>query len=80
MSMDFQTMNEMSPRDCILHCQKQNYKYAGVENSAECFCSNSPPPIKFKTSKSECDMRCNGYTEEFCGGKNRLNLYRTTCK
>ena len=80
MSEDFERINEMSPRDCILLCKNKGFKYAGTENASECFCSNTPPPLKFKTSKEECNMKCNGYTEEMCGGKNRLNLYRTHCK
>ncbi|CAD6594301.1 MAG: hypothetical protein ASARMPREDX12_008599 [Alectoria sarmentosa] len=58
------------------------FTYFGVEYSAECYCGNallggstlatggSDP------TQNQCDMTCDGNTNEYCGGPNRLNTYQ----
>lgn len=62
---------------CIKHCDSDGFKYAGTENSGQCFCSNSLDGGK-AASDSECSMPCDGNASETCGGSARLSLFQKT--
>lgn len=63
---------------CTAACKAQSYSYAGLEYAAECYCGNSiggtngPAPDGLKG----CNMPCNGNASEYCGGPNRLDMYK----
>ena len=42
----------------------------------QCFCGDYYPAIE--TLPSECDMSCDGNTDQRCGGEWRMNVYSTT--
>ena len=58
------------------------YTYFGVEYSDECYCGNSLSGGSAMAAggsdptQNMCDMTCDGNTNEYCGGPNRLNTYQ----
>lgn len=65
---------DMTVEKCAVFCI--GYSYMGVEYSTECFCANSISDGVVLTP-SGCSMTCGGNSNEYCGGPNRLNLYKT---
>ncbi|KAL0943138.1 WSC domain-containing protein [Colletotrichum truncatum] len=63
--------------NCLAACSKNNYLYAGVEYSSECYCGNNLLNGGGLASDGEkqCDMLCAGDSKFICGGPNRLNIY-----
>ncbi|KAF4556435.1 WSC domain-containing protein 3 [Elsinoe fawcettii] len=67
----------------VEYCQSKcsGYQYFGVEYSNECYCGNTiqtgstlvPGATPADTS---CNMLCGGNSSEYCGGPNRLNMYK----
>ncbi|MCJ1408115.1 hypothetical protein MMC19_002188, partial [Ptychographa xylographoides] len=56
------------------------YLYFGVEYSDECYCGNiinagSVLATGTTPSANGCNMLCSGNSTEYCGGRNRLNMY-----
>lgn len=49
-----------------------DYKYAGVENSGECYCGNEIQNNP-KTSTG-CNYPCPGNQDEMCGGNDAINI------
>ncbi|ROW02321.1 hypothetical protein VSDG_02334 [Cytospora chrysosperma] len=43
---------------CMDDCASIGYKYSGVQNGRECWCSNDPPPYYLVGGK--CDLPCEG--------------------
>lgn len=68
----------MSTYNCISACSAQNYLYAGTEYSQECFCDNTISNYGAPASDGagSCNMLCNGNSKEYCGGPNRINIYK----
>ncbi|KAF7543009.1 hypothetical protein G7Z17_g11090 [Cylindrodendrum hubeiense] len=67
---------DMTHETCISFCEAGDFKYAGVEYSAECFCGNTLPPNK--EPETDCDMPCPGDTTKDCGAGNRLSVFVST--
>ncbi|OAP63261.1 hypothetical protein AYL99_02488 [Fonsecaea erecta] len=70
----------MTQEFCISACQTQGYKYAGVEYSRECYCSNSLGLTSnggkgASASEGDCSMLCVGNSDEFCGGSSRIGVW-----
>ncbi|KAL9044249.1 MAG: hypothetical protein Q9214_002599 [Letrouitia sp. 1 TL-2023] len=71
----------VSVESCSKACAQ--YNYFGVEYSGECYCGNkintgSALVSGNDPSTTQCNMRCNGNSTEYCGGPNRLNMYQKT--
>ncbi|PSN62989.1 WSC-domain-containing protein [Corynespora cassiicola Philippines] len=70
----------MSVSKCTAECKVRGYSLSGVEYADECFCGNSVQnnAIAFtgNPSNTGCDMVCRGNSSEYCGGRDRLNIYR----
>lgn len=57
------------------------YGYFGVEYSGECFCGNTINPGSalvpgLTVADTGCNMLCKANATEYCGGGNRLNMYK----
>ncbi|EXJ67401.1 uncharacterized protein A1O5_09414 [Cladophialophora psammophila CBS 110553] len=70
----------MTQEFCISACQARGYKYAGVEFSRECYCSNQLGTVSnggkgSQASEGDCSMLCVGDTNEFCGGSARIGVW-----
>jgi hypothetical protein len=64
--------------DCLGACSTYQYVYAGLEYGGECWCGDSLGKGSIPASIEDCSMTCNGNSTEFCGGPNRLNVYKLT--
>jgi len=50
---------------CYKSCNKEGYKYFGLQNGKECFCGNKFG--KYGKAKN-CNMKCSGNKKKNCGG------------
>ena len=54
---------------CQTECSAGNYIFAGTEYQLECYCGNTPPPVKyFDADDVYCTFSCAGDPSEACGG------------
>eukprot|EP01064_Diplonema_japonicum_P016060 TRINITY_DN24084_c0_g1_i1.p1 TRINITY_DN24084_c0_g1~~TRINITY_DN24084_c0_g1_i1.p1 ORF type:complete len:652 (+),score=56.36 TRINITY_DN24084_c0_g1_i1:51-2006(+) len=63
-----------TPTSCAERCSDKGYSYAGVEYGRECWCGNSIAR-SIKTATKECNKKCTGDPNEWCGGGHRMDLY-----
>ena len=63
---------------CTSACKQNGFTYAGVEYANECYCGNTLSNGGGPASDGAvgCNMACAGNASEFCGGGNRLNMYK----
>ncbi|VDI41972.1 Hypothetical predicted protein [Mytilus galloprovincialis] len=67
---------------CATHCCAflNDATFMGTENRKECYCSNATNNATFVESEStDCNTLCVGNSNEFCGARFRLSLYRIEC-
>lgn len=64
----------MTVEGCIEHCSGKGYTYAGLQYREECWCGNTIAPGRLGAQK--CTMPCGGNPAQYCGGPQRLSLYR----
>ncbi|KAF9049496.1 copper radical oxidase with WSC domains [Hymenopellis radicata] len=65
----------MTVGNCISFCENQDYIYAGVEFSQECYCGNTINIDDTNATATDCNMPCTGNALETCGAGGRLNLF-----
>jgi hypothetical protein len=63
---------QLTPKQCILACQAQNYLYAAIQYGNECRCGQQYGKYG-QVSDEQCDYLCS--TAEKCGGDNRNSVY-----
>ncbi|CAF3281124.1 unnamed protein product [Rotaria sp. Silwood2] len=63
---------QLTPKQCILACQEQNFPYAGIQYGNECRCGRQYGKYG-QVSDDECTYNCS--TSEKCGGHNRNSIY-----
>ncbi|XP_060850898.1 uncharacterized protein LOC132929522 [Rhopalosiphum padi] len=68
-----------TPEFCSSLCYKFGYTYFGVTYKSECFCGNqSPNEPKFpKVEDKQCNTKCTGDANQFCGGGWRMGVFST---
>lgn len=71
----------MTVSNCCAACQSAGYSLSGIEYSQECWCGNlfsgnGGPAPPTPDGLFGCNMLCTGNNSEYCGGSNRLNVYR----
>ncbi|KAI4215353.1 MAG: hypothetical protein LQ351_002253 [Letrouitia transgressa] len=73
--------NGNTATSCLSQCQKFGYQAAGLEYGSECYCGDvvdiaaagsTPAP------ETDCNVKCSGDANYFCGGGNRLTWYKWT--
>ncbi|KAF2216074.1 hypothetical protein CERZMDRAFT_65437, partial [Cercospora zeae-maydis SCOH1-5] len=67
--------NAMTVAACTQACKSAGFSVAGLEFANECFCDTKLQSSATQASDG-CDMACAGNSTEFCGGSNRLNVYK----
>ncbi|KOS16622.1 WSC domain-containing protein 2 [Escovopsis weberi] len=69
---------EMTVPLCLAYCSlgATEYRYAGLEWSRECWCSQSIAGIAEKLNDSSCSYPCEGDNTTICGGALKLSVYR----
>lgn len=60
---------------CLTTCQAQGFSWAGLEYGSECWCGSALASTAQLTTDG-CDMTCQGFVDEFCGGAGSMNLYQ----
>ncbi|KAJ3154559.1 hypothetical protein HK101_001611 [Irineochytrium annulatum] len=62
---------------CTGACSLAGYKYAGLGNGHDCFCSNTDPASDLTNVAPQgyCATPCTGDANEKCGGTGYLNIY-----
>ena len=65
----------MTEESCIAFCSSNNYAFAGVEYSSECYCGNVIAVAGKAATATDCNMACSGASGEACGGPDRLNIF-----
>lgn len=54
------------------------YAYIAIKNGGECFCLKSKPSSSSALSSSSCNVPCNGYGQQTCGGTNAYTVFAGT--
>ncbi|KAM0276668.1 hypothetical protein ACHAQH_006530 [Verticillium albo-atrum] len=63
---------------CLEYCKDgtdDEYKYAGLQYSRECWCAQRLSGLSEKMPDGDCNLTCDGDTGMVCGGEMRLSLY-----
>ncbi|KAK1757402.1 WSC domain-containing protein [Echria macrotheca] len=68
--------DDMTAQLCASFCGAEGTKMMGLEYGRECWCGDSLEKGSAIATQAECDMVCAGDGGEYCGGKNRLDVYR----
>ncbi|KAK1239930.1 hypothetical protein MKX08_007372 [Trichoderma sp. CBMAI-0020] len=68
--------NKQTVKECVDACKAGSYTYAGVEYGGECWCGDSFGDGAVSAPITDCGMTCNDNSTEYCGGPNRLNVYK----
>jgi hypothetical protein len=63
--------------NCVTSCIAAGYTVAGLEFSSQCFCDTSLHNGATPASDSQCNMACQGNSQETCGAGNILSVYHT---
>jgi hypothetical protein len=63
----------MTSARCISVCRSQGFKYAGTQDSTQCFCGNA---YGRSGAASNCNEACGGNPAEMCGGNWANSIYR----
>lgn len=64
----------MTTESCGAFCQSKGYSVFGTEYAQECFCGNTITSAN--SSQSDCSMTCKGNLATYCGGPNRLSVWK----
>ncbi|KAI0403627.1 hypothetical protein F4802DRAFT_598825 [Xylaria palmicola] len=59
---------------CASNCA--GFTYFGTEYGRECYCGQFIDARSNVTDDADCNMPCGGDGSEYCGGSNRLEMYR----
>jgi hypothetical protein len=65
----------LSILNCKSSCYSRAYKYAGVQEGNQCWCS-SYVGGEWSKNQTDCNVPCTGDKATFCGGKGVLNVFK----
>uniref|UniRef100_A0A1I7TYM1 protein xylosyltransferase n=1 Tax=Caenorhabditis tropicalis TaxID=1561998 RepID=A0A1I7TYM1_9PELO len=75
---EYKFPNSNQKSTCRKNCYKAGFLYYGLEYEQECFCGNDVLKNATKVDDVECTAyRCPGDRDEFCGGFNAVEIFRT---
>lgn len=69
---DLGTYQYQSSGYCGEACANQTYPFIALSGGDTCSCGRSPPAMSESVDFSECNISCNGYPNDKCGGPNSL--------
>ncbi|KAH6633523.1 heme peroxidase [Boeremia exigua] len=75
LSASMTSSSENSYAYCANFCT--GFPYFGVEYSNECYCSWVLPAATDIKSDADCNMPCAGTSTQFCGGPNRMTVFKS---
>ena len=70
-----------SAANCISQCSAFGYMYGGMEYGEECYCGDASDLAAAGSTQmpeSDCNTVCPGNATYYCGGGNRISLYKWT--
>ncbi|KAK4167593.1 WSC domain-containing protein [Cladorrhinum sp. PSN259] len=67
--------SSMTTESCLQACKSGGFPFAGTQYGGECYCGVVIGNGTFSAPAEECNMPCNGNSDEICGGRSRLNLF-----
>ncbi|CZT49900.1 related to beta-1,3 exoglucanase precursor [Rhynchosporium secalis] len=73
-----ESLETMTVQTCLDYCKKDNYEFAGLEYTKECWCAHSLSSAAQKLDDGACDLACTGNTTQVCGGALKLSVYTAT--
>ncbi|PIC25002.1 hypothetical protein B9Z55_018100 [Caenorhabditis nigoni] len=77
---EYKFPNSNSKSTCRKNCYKAGFLYYGLEFGSECFCGNDVANAT-EIDSGECrNYKCPGADDEFCGGFNAVEIFRTGLK
>ncbi|XP_078666203.1 uncharacterized protein LOC144908469 isoform X3 [Branchiostoma floridae x Branchiostoma belcheri] len=64
---------------CRDHCRSGHFPYSATQYAEECFCGTRQnfQDLGDPLPDSECDRRCTGNPDQFCGGEWRMSVFST---
>jgi len=72
------TITGVSKGSCVTTgCKVFGYKVAATSGGNECYCGNTYPSKKYRIPDSECDVACQGFGDEACGGILKYTVYNS---
>ncbi|KZM24763.1 uncharacterized protein EKO05_0003450 [Ascochyta rabiei] len=75
LSADMTSSSSNSYAYCANYCT--GFPYFGVEYSNECYCSWVLPVVTESTPDTDCNMLCAGTSTQYCGGPNRVTVFKS---
>lgn len=74
-----QSFSTNTPSMCSNLCYKLGYTYSGVTYKNGCFCGSQSPiePNFPKVEEKQCDTKCSGDANQFCGGGWKMGVFST---
>ena len=70
--------DDMTPSICNELCGQYGFAFFGLQYSNECWCSKNRRQRYPQVEDSQCNMKCAGNQNEFCGGSLRLSVFETS--
>ncbi|KAK7679646.1 hypothetical protein QCA50_017358 [Cerrena zonata] len=65
-----------SPEECTAGCAERGFTFAGVEFANECHCGNGFTAAITPVPHTQCNKRCPGNSNEFCGSGDRIQVFK----
>ncbi|KAK8859354.1 WSC-domain-containing protein [Apiospora arundinis] len=59
---------------CTQRCRQIDQWVVGLTNGTRCLCGTRVPPTHYLVDDGECNSRCSGYAQEFCGGRGYFSV------
>jgi hypothetical protein len=66
----------MSVEKCLEICYRNNFEYAGLQYSYQCYCGNTYGRFGEAKSSIECNSRCKLNPKQTCGGAWHNSVYK----
>ncbi|XP_025084459.1 uncharacterized protein LOC112558294 isoform X1 [Pomacea canaliculata] len=68
------TRKQMTPQFCTQQCRQRGFAFSAVLHGFQCFCDNAFNS-SLQRNDSECNEKCTGDPQQFCGGVSRMSVY-----
>lgn len=72
------TSAKMTPAKCQSTCS--GYRFAGLENGDECYCSNVLTTYSYIPVWGDCVTPCAGNSTQYCGGSSNVEIFEALDK
>ncbi|XP_071946552.1 sialate:O-sulfotransferase 2-like [Antedon mediterranea] len=73
----------MTIQKCKDYCYRKELPIAALARGNECHCGHLTEKVNLRDGKVEtrlCDTACPGKSDQFCGGQDKISIYKTSIK